>query len=372
MDELRLKALDLAKGKPATPKELAKVAGATTQEAAAWAFGQWELRLRAKVKFSQADSMLFGREALEQSTHEAVASYHARLFPVDQLVVDCTAGIGADLLALARRGPAVGFELDAERAEMARFNLNSQNLEAEVKVQDCLEKPWGTEFAFADPARRVESRRTLNPEEFSPNPTTLAANMRDLKLGVIKLSPLLSDSFLEDLAPRLEFISYDRECREVLAIMGMEAKPGRFAIHVESGEAIPDAFPPVEVHTPGQYLFDVDPAAVRAHAIGTLCARFDLSPLGTASGYLTGEVAIFSPWLRTYRVLYSGKADLKTTRRALSELDVRVAEVKQRGAKADVDKLRKELSTSGKSAASLVLWMDGASVRHTLAVLESQ
>ena len=371
MDELRLKALELARGKPSAPKELARVAAATSQESAAWAFGQWELRSRAGAKFRNAESMLFVREALEQATHESVAEYHANLFPQDFLVADLTVGIGADLIALCRRGPAIGFELDPERAELAKFNLSALGFEPSISVNDSLEGEWTFPYAYADPARRIESRRTLNPEEFSPNPAELADRMSALKLGVIKLSPLLPDTYLDSLGERLEFISFDRECREALVIVGSDSKPGRFAIHVESGEVLEDAFPPAEVLEAGSYVFDCDPAAVRAHAVGALCERFDLMPLGTSVGYLTGESLVHSPWLRTYRVLYSGKADVKTTRRALASLDATVTEVKQRGAKADIDKLRKELSTQGKVSVTLILWMAGASVRHTLAIRES-
>ena len=330
-----------------------------------WAVGS--LRGRARSKFKLADQMLFKREALEQATNETVAAYHASLFPVGVSVFDLTAGIGADLIALTKRGPAVGFELDEERAVYARHNLSVHGLEAELHVMDS-SNAVGHELAYADPARRVESRRTLDPSEFSPDPARLAAQFSELRLGVIKLSPLLSDAFLDSLGPRLEFLSFGGECREALVICGRSAEAGRFAVLVETGERIAtDDELPLPASTPDAFLFDCDPAAVRAHALGTLCKQFNLVPLGTSNGYLSGPELVFSPWLRGYRVLYSGKADPKATRRALRELDGHVFEIKQRGVKADVVRLRKELAGEGSVPVSLVLWPDGASVRHVLA-----
>ena len=81
---------------------------------------------------------------------------------------------------------------------------------------------------------------------------------------------------------------------------------------------------------------------------------------------MTGDEEIRSPWLRTYRVLYTGKGDAKTTRKALKELDAEVFEIKQRGVKADLAKTKKELSEKGKLLVSLVLWPDGSSLKHSL------
>src|SRR5688500_1564819 len=116
MDAARQRALDLAEGQAATAPNIERVSREVGAEAARWAFLQWELRARARAKFARADEMLFTREALEQATHERVAEYHASRFPHDELVVDMTAGIAADLIALAKRGPAIGYELDSERA----------------------------------------------------------------------------------------------------------------------------------------------------------------------------------------------------------------------------------------------------------------
>jgi hypothetical protein len=363
-------ALELSRDLPATPANLARVARQTSDEAARWAFGQWDLRRRARAKFTHADEMRFVREALEQATHERVAAYHASLFPPDVPVADLTSGIGADLLALAARGPALGFELDPERAEYARHNLAVHGRPAEVRVEDSLAwlaaHPGDVEYAFADPARRVEGRRTLNLAEFSPDPAAIADLFRPLRLGVMKLSPMLRDEDLEALGTGLEFVSFAGECREALVLAGHTAEPGRRAIHVETGARLEAGDGLEETDTPDAYLFDADPAAVRAHALGTLARLHGLRALGDSNGYLTGPDPVASPWLRAYRVLHHGKADPKTTRAALRALDAATPELKQRGAGLDLIRERKTYAATGSRPLSLVVWPLGRSLRHTL------
>ena len=147
-------------------------------------------------------------------------------------------------MALARRGPTVGFELDPTRANVARHNISVCTEGAEIQVTDSLAAPWTWDYALADPARRVEGRRSLDPSEFSPDPIELSRRFSELKLGVIKLSPLLQDTFFESLGPGLRFLSYQDECREALVLTGSEAKRERGAVHIETGEwleAGPDA-----------------------------------------------------------------------------------------------------------------------------------
>lgn len=375
IDETRLAALAWTEGREATPKNLLRAARETSPEAASWAFAQWESRRRARAKFARAADMLFAREALEQATHERVAAYHASRFPPGSAVVDMTCGIGADLIALAARGPAVGFELDPERAAYARWNLKAHGVEAEVREADSL--AWLKEggqagYLLADPARRVEGRRTLDPSQFAPDPTEIARLAAGSRLALVKLSPLLPDRFLAELGPRVEFLSFGDECREALVFLGAEAVPGRMAVHVESGAFLPASEDlPLPAEEPDAYLFDADPAAIRVHGLGALCREYGLRPLGDAPGYLTGPDSVRSPWLRTYRTLGMGKPDAKSIRADARSLGRRVEEVKQRGAGVDGDHLRRELSALEGRPVSVVLWSVGKSVRRALVEAES-
>lgn len=375
VDAIRFDALRLAKGLTPTASNIQKVAASTNGEAASWAFTQWELRGRAKAKFRRAKEMLFDRDGLEMASHEALAAYHASLFPFGVRVADLTAGIGSDLIALADGREALGFEVDAQRIAYARHNLAVYGREANLEQLDCLSARWDFDYAFADPSRRTRAGRTAEPDDFLPPLVDVAKRMAQLDAGAIKLSPMLTDTVLADLSGSIEFLSFGRECREAVALLGdtyrfqaVEKGPRFKAIHIESGEALPGGpvtVGPVEV--PGARLFEMDPAAIRAHAAGVLSRLAGVEPLGDSNGYLTSDSDFpgrWAVWVRSYRVLAFGRADEKAIKAALRSLDARVEAVKVRGVKEDPIAWKKRIGRAGAVPVVLVLYPVGKSLRY--------
>jgi hypothetical protein len=362
----QLQALELAEGLAVTPTNLERVARATDEVAARWAFGQWDLRGRAKGRFPDPERLLFVREALEQATHRGLSEYHASLFRQGEKVVDLTCGVGGDLLAFAARGPALGFELDTERADYARWNLRALGLAGEVRQEDGL--AWlrenGADYVFADPARRVDGRRTLDPDAFMPDPFAVAEAAKDAKRWAMKLTPMLPDETLSRLAPRVEIVSFAGECREALVIGGSDSPPaGVWAVHPER-EPLPGDSPVyAEAEVAEGWLHDADPAAVRAHALG----NFGMAALGDSPGYLVGPSKVDSPWLRAYEVI--DDVAPKRLKAALKALEADVPVLKQRGAGQNLDALRKELRSFGKRKVAVAFYMKGASVRAAVVSL---
>jgi hypothetical protein len=362
-----LEALRLALELPETANSIARVARATNPEAAHWAFAQRDLRRRAANKFQRASDMFFTREALEQATHERVAAYHSSRFPDGQLAVDMTCGIGADLIALAHRGDAVGFDLDAERAWCAAANLPETGTQVTViRGDSLLSLRRAPEYALADPARRVQGRRTLDLNEFSPSPFALRDYLAGSRLALLKLSPMIPDRDLAEISPHVEFVSFGGECREALVFLGRERGALREAVHLESGERIEPLAIQDIADQPRQYLFDVDPAAVRVGAVGRLAQLFGASGLGDSPGYLTGDSWHDSPWLRGYEIQDSGSFDAKRVRASLRNLDGYVFEIKSRAAGFDTSRLMRDIRHDGSEAFSLILWRQANSVRFAL------
>lgn len=361
------RALELARGLPANPKNLDRVARESDARTAQWAFTQWELRKRAAAKqFPRAEELLYTREALEQATHFALATYHASLFPKGALVADLTCGIGSDLIALAGRGPVRGYEIDAERFECALHNLQTCGFEGQVLNADCRQNPWDFHYAIADPSRRVAGKRTANPDEFAPNPEELAVRMKDLRLGLIKLSPLLPDPFLARLGTGLQFVSYGGECREALVICGSEAPSGRWAVKIGEAHALPEAAVPRAEDSPEDFLYEADPAAIRAHAMGSIPGADSMAALGDSNGYLTSRVHSPSPWVKKYRVLASGRFDAKEIKVRLRELGRRCTIVKSRAPGIDADELLKKVRSEGDGDSVLVLFPVQKSLRYAI------
>ena len=358
LSDAHLAALAFSEGLSATPPNLERVARETDAAAARWAFGQWELRARARGRFPGAEGLLYVREALEQATHAVLAAYHASFFPAGEPVVDLTFGIGGDGLALAARGPVLGFELDSERAAYARWNLAALGLAGEVRETDGLEwlRTNDAPFVLADPARRVEGRRTLDPADFSPNPFEVAQAAKGCRRWTMKLSPMMPDDLLASMAARVEFVSFGGECREALLVGGTDPlEGGVWASHPER-EPLAGGTTTVATTSPEGWLHDADPAAVRAHALG----GFGLEALGDAPGYLVGP-RVESPWLRPYRIVDDvAPKKLKAT---LRTMEAATPVLKQRGARQDLDGWRKLLGSHGDRPTAVAFYAQGASVR---------
>ncbi len=84
------------------------------------------LRVKAIDKFgTDANVMLFTRDALEQASDPVIRRYRASQIGTTR-VVDACCGIGADSLALAAAGAdVIGVDLDEVRIEIARFNASA-------------------------------------------------------------------------------------------------------------------------------------------------------------------------------------------------------------------------------------------------------
>ncbi|MBI5707511.1 MAG: hypothetical protein HZC36_11055 [Armatimonadetes bacterium] len=379
MDPFRLEALSLSEGLEPTAKNIERVASQTEPSAASWAFTQWDLRRRGQAKFPKSNQMLFDRDGLEMASSSQLGSLHSKFFPEGAFAADLTCGIGGDLLALAARGPALGYESDPERAEMARWNLEVHGLSAEVRAEDCLSASWDFEYAFADPARRLGGKRTLDTSSFQPPLSELVKRLRGLEVSVVKLSPMLSDSLLDGLDAPRAFVSLGRECREVLAALGRsqaldpwQIGAGIWAVHAETGERIPGGQTLREaVGEPLGCLLEADPAAIRANALGSLCESAGAIPLGSSNGYLTTDdpsaSVCLGAWVRAYRVLSHGRADEKAIQTDLHRLDAHVSDVKLRGLRADPLDWKRRLRAPGARPIILVLFPVEHSVRYTLA-----
>ncbi len=365
-------ALALAKDRPATPKEIARLAEAVGEEAARWAFTQWVLRGRALAKFARANEMLFTRDGLEMASHESVASLHAALLTGalpdgpdargsgGRQLLDATCGIGADTVALAMAGPTTSCDTNPEHAEMARHNLMVHGLGADVRTVDSMSLDWSGLAVVVDPQRRTARGRTLDPQEFSPPLDKVFAKCRTARRALVKLSPLLPDSLLEK-GDGLAFVSHNGECCEALVTFG--AFEGRCAFHVESGSRLDAKELTATYDGPLAYIQEADPAAIRAHALG----RFGLAGLGDSNGYLTGDEARSSPWLRNYRVVWHGPFHETRLRAAVREHGLQIVAVKKRGVAIEPERLRKRLAGPEGKNAVVILYAVGKGVRAALA-----
>jgi hypothetical protein len=332
---------------------------------AAAALTQARLRHQAVGKFgADAAKLLFTRPGLEQATRSVVAGRRAaRLAAAGvRTLADLGCGIGADTIAAARAGIRVhAVEADPATAGIARANLAALGLGAMATVE-CGQAEdadlSGVDAAFCDPSRRTTGtgRRIFDPAQFSPPWDFLVALSHRVPRTVLKLSPGL-DHALIPAGAEAQWTSVAGALVEATLWTGPLAEVPRRATVLRP--AAVELTGSGEVQAPvgpvRRYLYDPDPAVVRAHLVAEFASTID-GVLGDPSiAYVYGGAATPTPYARCLEVLESMPFSLKRLRAALRAARVGRVELMKRGSGVDVERLRRDLRLAGDGGATVVL-----------------
>ncbi|SCL13751.1 Methyltransferase domain-containing protein [Micromonospora inyonensis] len=355
----------VAGGDPLTAAATLRSAGIPAGLAAA-ALTQAELRRRATAKFGpEAAGMFLTRAGLEQATRRVVADRRAaRLRAAGvRTLADLGCGLGADALAAARAGLRVyGVEADALTAAMAATNAEAAGLTGSFTV----ERGDATAFdvsrvdgVFCDPARRSTGtgRRIFDPKAYSPPwdfVTDLAARVPHT---VVKVAPGL-DHALIPAGAEAEWVSVDGDLVEAALWCGRLADLPRRAtvlragaVHQLTGSGAEEA----AVGPVRRYLYDPDPAVVRAHLVAELATTLGATIADPSIAYLYADTPTGTPFARCLEVTDVLPFSLKRLRALLRDRRVGRVEILKRGSALEPERLRRDLRLAGDQAASVVL-----------------
>ncbi|MGK5520252.1 THUMP-like domain-containing protein [Micromonospora sp. URMC 107] len=373
----------VAGGDPLTAAAALRSAGLPAGLASA-ALTQAELRRRAVGKFGPAAAGMFlTRAGLEQATRGVVAARRAdRLRAAGvRTLADLGCGLGADALAAARAGIRVyGVEADPVTAAMAAANAEAAGL-AELFTVECGD---ATAFdvsrvdgVFCDPARRRAGtgRRIFDPNAYSPPWDFVVALAERVPHTVVKVAPGI-DHALIPAGAEAEWVSVDGDLveaalwcgelaqvpRRATVLRGREAPPGDASGHAGdptgsggchqltgSGDA------EAPVGPTRRFLYDPDPAVVRAHLVAELADTLGATLADPSIAYLHADAPVPTPFARCLEVTDVLPFSLKRLRALLRERRVGRVEILKRGSALEPEQLRRDLRLAGGEAASLVL-----------------
>jgi hypothetical protein len=318
------------------------------------------LRRRARAKFSRADAMFFTREALEQATSERVALHRAQRFVGLGRVADLCCGIGGDAAALAGRGPVLAVDRDPLRLAMAGLNLAAHGLgdRAELVAGDVLAVDLPrVGGVFADPDRRVGGRRQLGVNACAPPLEALRSRVPANTPLAVKLAPGVSWAELARYGGEAEFVSLGGELKECVLWLGPWGGPARRATVLPSGLTLA-AHAPAAVQpsrAPGAYLYDPDPAVVRAGLVSDLAVLLGARPLDADIAYLTADAAVATPLARCFAVEAALPFHLRRLQECLRQRNVGRVSVSRRGSPVEPDALLRKLKLAGDETRGVVL-----------------
>lgn len=338
--------------------------------------GQAHLRSRAIAKFGDfATRMLFTRAGLEQATRLAVAAAHASRLRAAGVghVADLGCGIGGDALAFAGAGLEVtAVDADEVTAAIAAYNLAVFADAVTVRHERAEELvPNGRTAASAlpdfdalwlDPARRTpghsETTRVSAADYSPPLEWAFAAAAR-MPAG-IKLGPGHDRDAVPE-AAETQWVSADGSVVELVVWTGALAREGvRRAALVLRGDdmheltARADA-DDADVRGLGAYLHEPDGAVIRARLVGEVARQLDGGMLDDRIAYITGDAAVTSPFVQSFRVRETMPAKPKAVSAALRAHDIGTIEIKKRGMDVDPAAFRRRLTLRGDGSATLIL-----------------
>lgn len=319
-----------------------------------------DLRRRAEGKFSRASRMWLTRRGLEQSTGETMAHHKSRRFPVGEVVQDLCCGIGGDTIALASRGPVCAIDCDVANTMRAAANAAVYGVNGSLRTacEDVNDYDVAGSLVHLDPDRRRHRRsRSTRIEEYSPGLESIRRLMRAARGGAVKVSPM-ADFATAFPGCEIELISVHGECREATVWFGeLSEGEARRASVLPAGATLSVAGPvePVAVSEPREWIFDPDPAVVRAGLVDELASLRGLSRLDEVEEYLTGEEPIDSPFAQGLRIESVHAFDLKALRRTIRQRGIGTLEIKARHVRVDVDMLRRQLRPRGEIRRTLLI-----------------
>ncbi|MCA9052873.1 MAG: hypothetical protein KDA75_03505 [Planctomycetaceae bacterium] len=355
-----------------------------------------DLRRRAFGKFTLSEEMWFTRQGLEQATPELVALHKATRFrdaAGDDPVWDLCCGIGGDALPLTMVRDVIAVDADSAQTLRTELNVrlyhatsdaeqrrrparsNSATSEAHLpgkdspsptvscgrhhlrtRVADVTTLPLDGQLVHIDPDRRAHGQRVLRLEQYVPPLDWLQELTRRARGGAIKVSPAsnFGGKFPD---AEIELISLDGECKEATIWFGelRSDAPWRATV-LPKGETL--AGHPLDAYTDvrplGRYLYDPDPAVVRAGLVDLLAQQTGLWRLDAAEEFLSSDELVETPFCAPFEVLEDVPNNPKLLRAAVRGHDWGQVEIKCRHVRTDADAVRRKLPLNGSGSGVVV------------------
>ena len=316
------------------------------------------LRREAALKFPQAGRMYFTREALEQASPSEVSVYQAGRYHAFGALADLGCSIGGDTFSLSAAAPTIGIDLDPLRLAMASANARALGLEARVSFlradlnASLPLAPSPGMALFFDPARRAGGRRAFSVREYSPPLAVLPGWLGRFPAAGVKISPGVKLGELSSYDAEVEFISLRGDLKEAVLWFGSlktawrraTVLPGPYTLAVrDPGDDMP-RLPLVE---PQAYLYEPDPAVLRAGLVAILGEQLEAAQLDPDIAYLTATTRRETPFARVWAVEDWFPFGLKRLRAYLRERGVGRVVVKKRGSPLQPEALVRDLRLRG-------------------------
>lgn len=233
---------------------------------------------KALSKHSQAAKLHYRDEDLRWATHELAAEYRAQRLKC-KTIVDIGCGIGFQSFAFAKTCKKVyAIEIDEEKIKLAKKNMqilgwkNIEFIHGDALSDKVLKQLKDVDIVFCDPER--------SPEERKRNVATIKPSIPEL----LKKYRALTENIAIEFPPQITEIPFDCE-REYLSINGALNRLTLYFGDLKKCERIAVILPGKEklcsseeatlkeTEVLGEYLYEADPAVVKAGLLAELSEK---------------------------------------------------------------------------------------------------
>jgi len=158
----------------------------------------------------------------------------------------------------------------------------------------------------------------------------------------------------------VEVISHKGEVKEVILWFGdlKLSKEGRSMMATKLPERMTrvrgEDTRKISVTVPRDYLYEPDPAFIKAGLIDDLAREYGLTMLHPKIAYLTGEAFVDTPLVKPYRVLSVTEMDYGVINDELTRLNLGSVDSKARGVSIDHKEIRKLVRGKGENRGLVV------------------
>ena len=313
------------------------------------------LRLEASSKYPQSGKMYFTREALEQSSSLMVSAYRSARFRSFEYLLDLGCSIGGDTINLADNAPTIGVDIDPLRLAMAQANTQALGLVGQIRfIQADLTCPLPVSgfkklAAFFDPARRAAGKRVFSVRDYTPPLDIVKGWIPVIPSLGVKISPGVKVDEIRSYDAEIEFISLKGELKEAVLWFG-PLKTAQFRATVLPGPhtlVAVDSQSSLPLGEPGAYLYEPDPAVLRAGLVSVLGNQLGAYQVDPDIAYLCAENQVVTPFARVWKVEDWFPFGVKRLRAYLRDRGVGKIVVKKRGSPLQPEELIRMLRLSG-------------------------
>jgi hypothetical protein len=242
-------------------------------------------------------------------------------------------------------------DADPLRLALAAQNLTAYGVRERVTLihddVSTMQLPRVDAFFF-DPARRSAGRRRFSVHDYQPPLSIVRDWLTHTPALAVKISPGVALTELADYDCEIEFISHAGELKECVLWFGPFKTTARRATLLPGRHTlITNNQSPITLSPPQRYLYEPDPALLRAGLVATLAAQLNAHQLDPDIAYLTSDALTPTPFARAFVIEESFPFRLKRLRERLRALRVGQVTVKKRGSPLEPEALIRQLRLAG-------------------------